>query len=482
MPLINVIRGQEVPHAPLNLRTPVVRVPVWASLGWWCVKAAGRLVLFAVRHWYVTVPVVVLLLLWVWFGWYAPLVAVGVTGAGLTGWGLYHRASFSRLVWWPLLSRWRRAVVGREWVAAMSTAGLAVQFDNHVVLPILRRLRSRGATDTLTVRMVSGQIPDDYAKVGDRLAATFGARSARVIPGQRPDLVTIILYRGDPLARVVDPLAVPERPNFGRLPVALGEDGAVWFLCLFGTQVLVVGATGAGKGSVIWALIRALVAGIRTGLVELWGIDPKGGVELGAGASLFTRLACDDYVQMVELLEEAAAIAKSRAARLRGNGRLLRPTTTDPLIVVVIDELANLTAYLTDRQLRERVKAALGVVLSQGRAVGVHVVACLQDPRKEVVPFRNLFPTRIALRLSEASEVDLVLGDGMRERGAVCDRIPQTSPGVGYVVVDGEAVPLRVRFPYLSDEDIAVMARDYAPGQRPNLRVVDGGATEGSAA
>src|SRR6185503_15673838 len=138
------------------------------------------------------------------------------------------------------------------------------------------------------------------------------------------------------------------------------------------------------------------------------------------------------------------------------------------LVVLIIDELANLTAYLTDRHLKDRIKAALSIVLSQGRAVGVHVVAAIQDPRKEVLPARGLFPTRIGLRLSETAEVDMVLGDGMRDRGALCDRIPQSTPGVGYVVLDGDPTPMRVRFPYLDDDGIRELARTYDP-----TRVVD---------
>jgi hypothetical protein len=99
----------------------------------------------------------------------------------------------------------------------------------------------------------------------------------------------------------------------------------------------------------------------------------------------------------------------------------------------------------------------------------VHVVAALQDPRKEVLPFRDLFPTRIGLRLAEAAQVDLVLGDGARDRGALCDRIPQSAPGVGFVVLDGDPTPMRVRFGYLVDEDITAMAVDYDP-----LRVIEG--------
>jgi S-DNA-T family DNA segregation ATPase FtsK/SpoIIIE len=108
-------------------------------------------------------------------------------------------------------------------------------------------------------------------------------------------------------------------------------------------------------------------------------------------------------------------------------------------------------------------------VLSQGRAVGVHVIAAIQDPRKEVLPARGLFPTRIGLRLSEPAEVDMVLGDGMRDRGALCDRIPQTQPGVGYVVLEGDTTPMRVRFPFSDDDEIRDMARTYG-----RLRVIDG--------
>ena len=78
----------------------------------------------------------------------------------------------------------------------------------------------------------------------------------------------------------------------------------------------------------------------------------------------------------------------------------------------------------------------------------MHVVAAIQDPSKEVLPFRDLFPARIGLRLAEAAQVDLVLGDGMRDRGALYDRIPQSLPGVGYVVIDGGPTPIRVRFSY----------------------------------
>ena len=53
--------------------------------------------------------------------------------------------------------------------------------------------------------------------------------------------------------------------------------------------MLTVGVTGAGKASVIWAIIAGLVPFILAGLVNLWVIDPKGGIELAPGRHLFTR-------------------------------------------------------------------------------------------------------------------------------------------------------------------------------------------------
>ena len=47
--------------------------------------------------------------------------------------------------------------------------------------------------------------------------------------------------------------------------------------------------------------------------------------------------------------------------------------------------------------------SALATLTTQGRAVGYCVVAALQDPRKDVLTIRNLFPDRIAMRLDEPS-------------------------------------------------------------------------------
>ena len=136
-----------------------------------------------------------------------------------------------------------------------------------------------------------------------------------------------------------------------------------------------------------------------------------------------------------------------------------------PHIVIIVDELATLTAF-AERATVRRVEQALGLLLTQGRAVGITVVAAVQDPGKDVVTWRDLFPTRVAMRLDNPIQVDMVLGDGARERGALADHISELQPGVAYVRVEGTRDISRVRSAYLSDDEVRSLA-DRIAASRP---------------
>jgi len=131
----------------------------------------------------------------------------------------------------------------------------------------------------------------------------------------------------------------------------------------------------------------------------------------------------------------------------------------------MIDELATLTA-LADRAVTNRFERALGLLLTQGRACGITVVAAVQDPGKDVVGWRDLFPTRVAMRLDNPIQVDMVLGDGARDRGARADHISELTPGVAYVRVEGSRELRRVRSAYLDDEAIVNLANTCRPQAR----------------
>jgi S-DNA-T family DNA segregation ATPase FtsK/SpoIIIE len=153
-------------------------------------------------------------------------------------------------------------------------------------------------------------------------------------------------------------------------------------------------------------------------------------------------------------LEDALVVMRERQDRLRGITQLHTPSVAEPLIVLIIDELAALTGWVNDRAVKRRIESALGLLLSQGRAAGVLVVGAIEDPRKDVLPQRDVLPVLIGLRLTEAEHVALVLGHGARNRGASCDRIPHRLPGVAFVEVEGIAEPVRVRFARYTFTDI----------------------------
>jgi DNA segregation ATPase FtsK/SpoIIIE, S-DNA-T family len=281
-------------------------------------------------------------------------------------------------------------------------------------------------------------------------------------------MVVLEFVRRDALAVVIPALPIPAVPDLKTLPVGRCEDGGPFTIRLHGTHLLIAGATGAGKGSYLWGLVRALLPAMMTGLVRVHACDPKL-MELAFGRALFERFGkyAADPAAIADLLEADVADMQARAARFAGRQRDHQPTLEFPFVVVLVDEVAFLTAYQADRKLRERILAALATLTTQGRAVGYCVVAALQDPRKEVLNIRNLFPDKIALRLDEPTQVDLVLGDGAHDRGARCEDIaadPATGAGVGFMRLEASPDPVRVRAAFVSDMDIQAMV---TTGTRP---------------
>lgn len=178
------------------------------------------------------------------------------------------------------------------------------------------------------------------------------------------------------------------------------------------------------------------------------------------GRDLLTRFA-DDAPRSVALLEAAVEQMQQRARELAGVTRQHTATVESPTVIVLIDELAALTAYETEREMLRRANAAIATLASQGRAVGFIVFACLQDPRKETLPARGLFTQTVGLRLRDRMETAMVLGDGAVAAGALCHEIPASLPGVAYVLAENGSPPQRVRAAYASDDQIRDAALTY---------------------
>jgi S-DNA-T family DNA segregation ATPase FtsK/SpoIIIE len=469
------------PFAKPILRSPVLHTPVWIIACAQLVRLTWRLLRFLSRHPVVDLIIAALALAWRFLGWTGPVTITGTLSAAALTWRLAWPGSWNRHVAIPMRTRWRRWHYRRSWTAVMTISRLAVYYRGRLLLPVLGPLTTTSYLDRLHVRLVSGQSPDDFADRADNLAHGFGALACRIRTAG-PGAVVVELVRRDALADIMRALPVPGHTNLRALHIGRHEDGTPWTIRLHGSHVLLAGSTGAGKASVLWAIIRALLPALQDGTCRVLAADPKL-MELAYGRAIFDRYGRyeSDPERIVGMLEDAVTGMQTRASQLAGRQRDHQPTTEHPFIVVLVDEVAFLTAYQPDRKLRDRALAAIATLTTQGRAVGYSVVAALQDPRKDVLTIRNLFPDRIAMRLDEPEQVDMVLGDGSRDLGALADLIPAdpaTGAGIAYVRVDPDPDPVRVRAAWVTDDDITAMCHQYASPSAADIAMpaIDAGA------
>ena len=103
MPFVNVIKGEQLLNATFNVRTPIIRIPLWMIIGWHTVKAPAWLVKTLVRYWYVTGPAAS-----------GPGCICGTAGSARPCWSpragggrglVVHQGSYLRFGWWPILAR-----------------------------------------------------------------------------------------------------------------------------------------------------------------------------------------------------------------------------------------------------------------------------------------------------------------------------------------------------------------------------------------
>ena len=477
-----VITGEQVariynpdPFARPVWRAPVYQTPAGIILLAWLVKAIARLIRLIARHPVAASVAAVLGFLWLNLGWVGPAALAGWTVLVLVIWRCYWPSGFGRWVIIPARGAWRAWVYRRRWAAVMTIADLAPWYQARTVLPVLGTVTATRYVDRIHVRLVSGQSPADFADRADNLAHGFGALLCRV-RSARSGAVVLEFVRSDALAAIIPAQPIPAQPDLKALPVGRREDGLPWLVRLHGAHLLIAGATGAGKASLLWGLIRAMLPLMRDGLVRVLAADPKL-MELAYGRIIFDTYGqyAADPASIADMLDQAVTDMQARAASFAGRQRDHTPTREHPFTVIVVDEVAFLTAYQPDKNLRGRIMAALATLTTQGRAVGYTVVAALQDPRKDVLAIRNLFPDRIAMRLDEPEQVDMVLGDGARDRGAACELIstdPAVGAGVAFVRLEADPDPVRVRAGWVTDTDIRDMAATCLNGQPQAIEAV----------
>jgi DNA segregation ATPase FtsK/SpoIIIE, S-DNA-T family len=277
--------------------------------------------------------------------------------------------------------------------------------------------------------------------------------SIRVFPdGKHANRLIMRVVETEPLATVIPWPGPAIRSVAQPAEIGISEDGQPVRVLLLRRNVLIGGIAGSGKSGVLNVII-AILAACRD--VRLWGVDLKGGMELGPWASCFERIATTPE-DANDLFRDAVTELNNRAASMAATGkRTWEPTPEDPALVIITDEHAELPEESHD---------CADSVARRGRAVAVNLIAATQRPTLAAMgrntAVRSQMDVRICLRVREPRDADLILGQGSLNSGWHAHRL--TQPGEFLISDPGHAAPERNRAYLITDERRDQHAARYA--------------------
>ncbi|XVV03372.1 cell division protein FtsK [Actinosynnema sp. CA-248983] len=404
-------------------------------------------------------------------------VAAGGVAAGLGAWYRGHPDSFD-MVAAPVLRSWRRrwagAYRGRRWADLMGACDLTRVHHRtgRLMVPRVVRVRSWSPSiDTVRVKLVPGQSVRSVVDKAEELADTLKAQRVAVERGA-PGEVVLIVQRDEPFTYVIPSPDMPEEvADVDLSALYLGEDefGRDYTEPAFGTHFLRAGATGSGKNSIPAQRLRQLAPLIRAGLVRPWIIDPKM-LEWAWAKPILDGRYADNPADGDDLMGAFVANMERKQKRMQRQKLRKAPVSPEfPMDWLIFDEIGYGMAYNSTNAYSIAQKAA--VIASMGRSTHDVLEALVQEPTKDTVPIRELLPHRTCLRVTAESHPDMVLGDGMRRRGAVADEIPEgeDTAGIGFAKAPKRPQPRRVRIAYTDDTQLDELVSFVG---RPGLRAV----------
>lgn len=326
----------------------------------------------------------------------------------------------------------------------------------------------------------------ELAKYGGHLASRFRVPWCEI--GEvTSGIARLEMRHSDPLAKPVqvEDLPAPRRHLHVVTRVTEEGEGLEQDVVL---PHLVIGGQGSGKSTDLWTFFHQLQeAGIP---FRARVFDPKGGMELGE-----LRQAAYDYESTATawpaFLTRALTALSGRQRRMAARNwqKLYQFTESDPLDVMVIDELLAVLA-MRNREVQigktGTLKAgdAFDLYLSQARAAGFTVIALSQLGQKELIGHaRGLFPHLTVLRVpqSEKEIVDRLLGSADRHPAHL---IPATgwSAGIGYSRTEAGRI-VRTRGARLSEkqrkrviERMQATSRTRANGRKSDREMAEAAA------
>jgi S-DNA-T family DNA segregation ATPase FtsK/SpoIIIE len=373
-----------------------------------------------------------------------PLPWIALSATGITG-----------IPWW--CHRRRRAKVRIEkiidtWPSVADNIGLP---GSRIISTVVdawgwtARVALRKGT---TAREAIGKTPEIESGLG------LVPGTVRVSPDPaRADRVIVRVIETDPHSGPI-PWPGPVTTSVTQ-PAELGlfEDGHPARVLLLRRNILIGGTTGSGKSGIVNVILAILTACPD---VVIWGVDLKGGMELGPWASCLERLATTPG-EAVRLFEDGIRWLNDRATQQAAQGsRVWESSRTHPALVIVVDEYAELPAEATE---------CADSIARRGRAVAVNLLAATQRPSQDAMgnnAVRSQMDVRICLRVREPRDADLILGQGSVTAGWHAHSI--TRPGVFLVSAPEHTQPQRALAYLVDDARVTRHTSEYHTG-RPVL-------------
>jgi S-DNA-T family DNA segregation ATPase FtsK/SpoIIIE len=374
----------------------------------------------------------------------------------------------SLVEWLPL---YRRAVIARlpEKLRALRDRIAGLQNIAPWEIEIDTRLHADGDIGEVTFFRYPPEIDaakriEDYLTAVQALVAIPGAywRTTDDIPSG-----TMLFERiADPLAQV-QPYPWGTAASYNSVPFAVGVDGNVICLGLLESNILVGGSPGGGKSGGLTCLLTGISQLTNVAIV---GLDPKR-VEQSQWSPRFTRVSkSNEYTS--QLLEALLTEMNDRYQWLDSRGlKKLEPDDfgSRPMIVLVIDELADIVAMGTTKEEKEGDAQRASMIqrlVSLGRAAAIVTISATQKPAGETVPtkLRDLIQQRVAYATSTVEQTDTILGSGMGRgtKGGLAHEIPADARGVCYVLNESSRLPERARTFWVPDSAIQEIAKRTA--------------------
>ena len=238
-------------------------------------------------------------------------------------------------------------------------------------------------------------------------------------------------------------------------------------------HMLVAGTTGSGKSVAVNAMILSMLYRATPDEVRMIMIDPKmlelsiyeGIPHLLAPVVTDMKLAANALNWCVAEMEERYRVMsglrvrnlagyneKVRDARAAGTplykpvtepGMAPEPLDTLPMIVVIIDELADLMMVAG-----KKIEELIARLAQKARAAGIHLILATQRPSVDVITglIKANIPTRVAFQVSSKIDSRTILDQMGAESLLGAGDMLFLPPGTGY--------PQRVHGAFVSDDDV----------------------------